>query len=53
MYRIIFDFDETLFPTLEKVLEIYDEISCGDLFGGDDTREGIVIFSLRKVAEAL
>ena len=25
MYRIVFDFDETLFPTLEKVLEIYNK----------------------------
>ena len=37
----------------EEFLEIYDEISCGDLFGGDDSREGIVIFSLRKGMESL
>ena len=29
-------------------LEIYHEISCGDLFTGTDPREGIVIFSLKK-----
>ena len=29
-------------------LEIYDEISCGDLFNGEDHREGIVIFTLKK-----
>ena len=29
-------------------LEIYDEIACGDLFSGDDQREEIVIFSLKK-----
>ena len=27
-------------------LEFYDEISCGDLFGGNDPREQILIFSL-------
>ena len=29
-------------------LEIHDEIPCGDLFGGNDHREEIVIFSLKK-----
>ena len=28
------------------VLEFYDEISCGDLFEGNDVRERIMIFSL-------
>lgn len=27
-------------------LEFYDEIACGDLFDGNDTREQIMIFSL-------
>ena len=27
-------------------LDFYDEISCGDLFGGNDPRERIMIFSL-------
>ena len=27
-------------------LEFYDEIACGDLFGGNDPRERIVIFAL-------
>ena len=27
-------------------LEFYDEIPCGDLFGGNDTREQILIFTL-------
>ena len=29
-------------------LEIHDEIPCGGLFGGNDHREEIVIFSLKK-----
>ena len=31
--------------TVDK-LEFYDEIPCGDLFGGKDLRERIVVFSL-------
>ena len=27
-------------------LEFYDEIACGDLFGGSDLRERIMIFLL-------
>lgn len=27
-------------------LEFYDEIACGDLFGGEDTRERIMVFVL-------
>ena len=29
-----------------NALEFYDEISCGDLFAGNDPRERIVVFSL-------
>lgn len=28
-------------------LEFYDEIACGDLFGGNDPREQILIFAIR------
>ena len=34
-----------------EYLDIYDEIACGDLFDGNDMREGIVIFSLAKETE--
>lgn len=30
-------------------LEFYDEIACGDLFGGNDLREKIMIFSLPQL----
>jgi len=30
-------------------LDFYDEIDCGDLFGGNDSRERIMIFSLSGV----
>lgn len=32
-------------------LEIFDEISCSDLFDGEDHRESIVIFTLKKGRE--
>jgi hypothetical protein len=35
---------------LEEVdgLELYDEISCSDLFEGDDPRERVLVFQLKE-----
>ena len=29
-------------------LELYDEIACGDLFEGNDQRERVMVFQMRK-----
>ena len=39
-------FYEKYLMTVDE-LEFYDEISCGDLFDGNDSRERIMIFLLR------